>query len=98
MDPLSQILWGQGARETITLRYLVSLASKNLKLRIGFNTFGDNVQLQAFADPCNRLGERAGTFTFFDIVDKTLVQLDGIDGQSQQVTQAGVTGAKIVNG
>src|SRR2546430_752849 len=71
---------------------------KKCQLLWCFHTLTDHPVLEAFTHADDRANDDSVVGTGNDIAHERLVHLHGIDGKSSQIAQAGIAGAKVING
>ena len=72
------------------------MLTQESELAFGFDPFGDNRDIQLMRHHDNRRHHRLIVHIGGDIAYKRLVDLELVDRQAFEITQAGITGAEVV--
>src|SRR6202171_5979346 len=96
--PRPQLRLFKRTRDQEALRLLATVALEIFELSDGLDAFGDDAKPKAVRQGDDRLRDRFVVLVLLQAVDKTLVDLDGLDRQTREVGQARIAGSEIVDG
>src|SRR4029077_14879060 len=93
-----ELLSRDRAAEIVPLRFVAMAGAKEFQLLSCFNTLRDDAQLEALGHADHRGHNRGILASGTDLADKRLIDFEGIERKSSQITQAGIARAEIVHG
>src|SRR5665213_3306094 len=97
-EQLGKLLGRYRAAEIISLRFITLVSPEKCQLFLSFHAFSNDPQSHASAHTDNRTHNSDIAGSHCDLTDKGLVDFNGIDWKFPQITQAGITSPKIIDG
>src|SRR5450830_952458 len=98
LHQLSEVIGSHGFAEQETLTLLTAVGFEKFQLLKRLDAFGNDVQVQALAQADDGADQLRILAVFAQAAHEGLIDLQHIDGKPSQVTEAGITGAEIVDG
>src|SRR5450631_1777427 len=95
---MSKFGCGQGTTEEIALTFGTMASLKESEFRLRFDALGNDALLEVLAQI--NYGAHDGRVTGIggNLADKGLINFQGINGKLTKITQAGIAGAKVIQG
>ncbi len=84
--------------EIVTLHFVAMMVPEERHLLLGFDTFGNDLQVEAVSKRYHGAGNGGVVGVGRDIAHERLINLEMVEREPFQVTKAGLAGAEVVDG
>src|SRR5580658_4923101 len=98
LEQIGELFGRHWSAEIVSLPLVAKVSLKKFQLLLRFHTLRNDPQLKASAHADYRRHDGGLVGSSGDLTDKRLINLQGIDREFPQITQAGVTRAEIIDG
>ena|ERR1700735_2267613 len=98
LEQCCELLRRERPAEMVSLRLIASMILEEGKILGGFNSFGNDSEMETLSHADNRTHNCSVTGRTGDLADEGLIDLEGIQRKFSQVAQAGITCAEVIDG
>src|ERR1700686_1590958 len=98
LQQLSELGSGHGAAEEVTLTLGTAAGLKESELFLRFDALGDDALIEVLSHVDDGADDGRIVGVAGDLVNKGLVNLEGVDGKLAEIAEAGIAGAEVVHG
>src|ERR1700730_4265335 len=93
-----ELLCTRGPAEIVSLPLIAAMGPKKFQLLYGFHSLSDDTLLETLGHTDYRANDDRIIRFVHNIVNKRLVEFQGVNGKSSQVAQTGIPGSEIIHG